>query len=108
MAVDAQAVTQAIDEYVNDVNEVFPVNRAYLFGSYAKHTSTKDSDVDVCFFSSSLDADDSIDIVAKLLGLARKYYPIANFEPHVFSTADLHTDNPFVKEVLRTGREIIR
>jgi predicted nucleotidyltransferase len=53
MVVDTQAVTQAIDEYVSDVNEVFPVDRAYLFGSYAKHTPTRHSDVDVCFFLDS-------------------------------------------------------
>jgi hypothetical protein len=28
-------------------------------------------------------------------------------EPHTFATYHLYNDNPFVKEVLRTGREIL-
>jgi predicted nucleotidyltransferase len=96
-----------IDEYVRDANKVLPVSRAYLFGSFAKGTSTEYSDVDVCFFSDGLNDSDSVDIVVKLLEVGRRYYPVANFEPHVFSTDDLYSDNPFVKEVLRTGHKLV-
>lgn len=34
-------------------------------------------------------------------------YDGAYFEPIVFETSELENDNPFVKEILRTGREIL-
>ncbi|MDR1388962.1 MAG: hypothetical protein LBJ31_03195 [Treponema sp.] len=42
----------------------------------------------------------------ELLGAAHEYLPDVVFEPHVFATRELANDNPFVKGVLRTGREI--
>jgi len=33
-------------------------------------------------------------------------YKWVHFEPIVFLTAELQNDNPFVKEILRTGREV--
>ena len=44
-------------------------------------------------------------VLKELLGLMRKYKGIF-FEPIVFPTAEIQNDNPFVKEILRTGREI--
>ena len=107
MAIDTEAVMRAVGEYIHDANEEFSVDGAYLFGSFAKGTPTEHSDVDICFFLSAPKDYDTLDTVVKLLEIGRKYYPVANFEPHVFATTDLHTDNPFVKEVLRTGRKII-
>jgi hypothetical protein len=40
-----------------------------------------------------------------LLSLARKYKDIC-IEPVAFTTADLYGDNPFVKEICSTGKEI--
>jgi hypothetical protein len=39
-----------------------------------------------------------------LLYLSSKYQ--LGIEPNVFEVSDLYNDNPFVKEVLRTGIEI--
>ncbi|MCL1893028.1 MAG: nucleotidyltransferase domain-containing protein [Holophagaceae bacterium] len=40
-----------------------------------------------------------------VLGLSHRFKD-AFFEPLVFETSELENDNPFVKEILRTGREI--
>jgi hypothetical protein len=45
-------------------------------------------------------------MTVRLLELSEKYNPEVCFEPHCFHTPELENDNPFVKEVLRTGREI--
>jgi hypothetical protein len=37
--------------------------------------------------------------------MTRKYRGV-DIEPHAFPTSELQNDNPFVKEILRTGREI--
>jgi len=41
----------------------------------------------------------------KLMRLLRKYRGV-DIEPHVFPTSEMKMDNPFVKEILRTGKEI--
>ena len=106
MAVDIETVNRAVSDYVADVKNVMPIDRAFIFGSYVKGTARDDSDIDLCFFSDSFKNQRSVDIMMKLMRLSRKY-PAIDIEPHVFPTSELENDNPFVKEILRTGREII-
>jgi predicted nucleotidyltransferase len=107
MAPDYEAVNHAVRQYVADVRQAMPIDKAVLFGSYAKRTASEWSDVDVCFFSERFAHERTVDIVTDLLGIAGKYHPDICFEPRAFLTSDMYNDNPFVKEVLRTGREII-
>jgi predicted nucleotidyltransferase len=105
MAVDYETVEQTVSSYVADVKSAMPIDRAFLFGSYAKGTATEQSDIDVCFFSHSFEDMQSLDIMKSLFRLTRKYKGI-DIEPRGFATSELENDNPFVKEILRTGREI--
>lgn len=105
MAVNNETITQTIDSYVEDVKNAMPIDRVYLFGSYAKGTADKHSDIDLCFFSESFENQDTIEIVKVLFRMTRKYKGM-DIEPHAFPTSDLTADNPFVKEILRTGREL--
>ncbi|MDR1705393.1 MAG: nucleotidyltransferase domain-containing protein [Clostridiales bacterium] len=106
MAVDYEAANKTVKSYVADVKSAMPIDYAYLYGSYAKGTATEHSDIDICFFSRSFENLTSVEIMSKLFRLTRKYKGI-DIEPHGFPTSDLTNDNPFVKEILRTGREII-
>ena len=105
MAVDFETVNQLVENYANDVRLVLPVDKVVLFGSYAKGTATEQSDIDICFFLDNFGDKRRIDILKELLSLTRKYKGIF-FEPIVFPTAEMQNDNPFVKEILRTGKEI--
>jgi predicted nucleotidyltransferase len=105
MAVDIETVNTAAKDYANKVRRIMPVDRAMLFGSYAKGNATEQSDVDICFFLQDYGGKRSVDIVAALLGLTDGSSGVY-IEPHVFPTSELFNDNPFVKEILRTGREI--
>ena len=105
MAVDFEAVNINIKNYVNDVRNAMPVEKAVLFGSYAKGTATEQSDIDICFFLESFGGKRRLDIIKELLALMRAYKGIY-FEPIAFPSAELYNDNPFVKEILRSGREI--
>jgi predicted nucleotidyltransferase len=98
-------VTRLAESYANDVRRVLPVRRALLYGSYAKGTATARSDVDVCFFLDGYGGKRRVDIIRELLGLTRAYKDVF-FEPIAFAADDMQDDNPFVKEILRTGREI--
>jgi predicted nucleotidyltransferase len=105
MAVDFEAVNQTVINYVADVKNAMPIDRAFLFGSYAKGTATEQSDIDVCFFSQSFENLQPLDVMTQLFRLTRKYKGV-DIEPRGFPTSELTNDNPFVKEILRTGQEI--
>lgn len=46
-----EAISEFIAEYLNDLRQEIPVEKAVLFGSYAKGNYRKDSDVDLAIFS---------------------------------------------------------
>ena len=105
MVVDNEAINQVIEDYVGEVRSAIPIDKVYLFGSYAKGTADKHSDIDLCFFSGSFENQDTIEIVKMLFRMTRVYKGM-DIEPHAFATSDLETDNPFIKEILRTGKEL--
>jgi predicted nucleotidyltransferase len=104
-AVDIETVKQTVRSYVSDVKNAMPIDKVFLFGSYAKGTAADGSDVDLCFFSHSFENQRSVDIITRLLGFTRKYNDL-DIEPHAFPTSEIQNDNPFVKEILRTGVEV--
>jgi predicted nucleotidyltransferase len=106
MALDVETVMDTVEKYVADVKNIYPIDKVYLYGSYAKGTQRWDSDVDLCFFLRGIDSRQSTDVGITLLGMTRKYDPRICIEPRVFPVSELGNDNPFVKEVLRTGYEI--
>jgi predicted nucleotidyltransferase len=106
MAVDFEAVTQLCRQYADDVRRAMPVDKVMLFGSYAKGTANAQSDIDICFFLDNYGGKRRMDVIVDLLGLMHRYKRVP-FEPIVFETSELENDNPFVKEILRTGTEIL-
>jgi predicted nucleotidyltransferase len=109
MAVDVKAVMKVVEQYIADVKNVFPIHTAYLYGSYANGNPQWDSDVDLCFFLHGNIPEASpaeLPIGVALLGMTRKYDPRICIDPRVFPASELHNDNPFVKEIVRTGREV--
>jgi len=104
--VDFEAVTRVCRQYADDVRCAMPVDKVMLFGSYAKGTADERSDIDICFFLDNYGGKRRMDILKDLLMLMRSYKRVP-FEPIVFETSELKNDNPFVKEILRTGKEIL-
>ena len=104
MAVDYEAIRNEARVYVEDVRRHLPVDRAYLFGSYAKGMADERSDVDVAFFLRDYGGKTRFDIGVQLLKFCRLYK--SYFEPLVFETSEMDRGNPFVNEILRTGVEI--
>lgn len=48
-----QKINKAITEYINALKKEIPVERAVLYGSYAKGNAKKDSDIDLAIISST-------------------------------------------------------
>jgi len=106
MAYDNETINKTISNYVADVKNAVSIDRVFLFGSHAKGTATEHSDIDVCFFSHSFENLPSIAIMKLLFRLTRNYKGF-DIEPRGFPTSELENDNPFVKEILRTGKEVV-
>jgi predicted nucleotidyltransferase len=83
-----------------------PIDKVYLYGSYAKGNPRDDSDVDLCFFSEDFSSRQKWDVLAELFYIKTKYDWELLIEPNAFPTSIIEKGNPFVEEVLRTGREI--
>jgi predicted nucleotidyltransferase len=50
MAIDIEEMSQKARCFAEDVKQVMPVDKAILFGSYAKGYATEFSDVNISFF----------------------------------------------------------
>jgi predicted nucleotidyltransferase len=79
------------------------VKRIFLFGSYAKGTSNSDSDIDIAVILEGLN--NTQDELIKLMKFRRNIDD--RIEPHPFDNKNFNTDNPFAKEILEKGIEII-
>ena len=106
MAFDYEAVKQIVDQYVAEVRAALPIDKVYLYGSYANGTAQWDSDVDLCFFSYNFASHDIMRVIGRLYELKRRYNKYICLEPNAFPMSEIDNDNPFVKEILRTGAEI--
>jgi len=106
MVTDIETVITIAQQYIADVKKAMPIDKVYLYGSYAKGMQQKNSDVDICFFSQAFESRRNLDVLTELFYLKIKYDKEIIIEPYAFPVSELYNDNPFVKEILRTGREI--
>ena len=107
MARDIETINRIAREYASDVSLELPIDKAILFGSYAKDTATELSDVDICFFLKSYNGKRKVDLVTQILGIGGEKYCRVGFEPIVFETSEIQRGNPFVLEILATGIELL-
>ena len=107
MAVDFKEMNQKARSFAEDVKKVMPVDKAILFGSYAKGYATELSDVDICFFLKDYNGKRRVEIIAELLGMGGDKYPDVPFEPLVFKSTEIQQGNPFVREILAEGIELL-
>lgn len=79
------------------------IRDVYLFGSYAQGTPHENSDIDVAIVSDDFEGDrfDDMKRLHKFM-----IQTSVDLEPHPFKTEDFTPDNPFVEEILRTGKRI--
>jgi predicted nucleotidyltransferase len=109
MALDLETVIEKAKAYAEDAKRILPVEKVVLYGSYAKGTAKPHSDIDICFFLKDFGGMGHIEICQRLLKTLREngYYGRCDFEPYALEMEDIPRDNPFAKEILRTGIEIL-
>lgn len=81
-----------------------PIQAAYLFGSWAKGTQHKNSDIDICVVSPTFR---SWEQKVRTLGNAQ-YEDFLVIEPHGYHPKDFKpSENPVAQEILKHGIRLI-
>lgn len=102
---DKKIIYQKIKEYAEVLQENgINVWRMYLFGSRLKNKFTPESDIDLAIFLNKDNIDGFREDV-QLMHLRRKVD--LRIEPHAFAMSDFDETNPFIKEIVKTGKRII-
>lgn len=99
---DKSEAVNIAQKYIINVNRKFHVEKAYLFGSFAKGTQHSDSDIDLAIVFQNVD--DIIEMQISLLQLRSEDDLL--IEPHPFLHRDFNFSNPLVAEILKDGIEL--
>ena len=81
-----------------------PIKHSYLFGSVVTNKNTEFSDIDIALISdifTGFGYDDRKKINPYIIKIN------SCIEPHPFTSSEFTENNPFAKEVIRTGIKII-
>ena len=96
-------IMKSINKYIEKISKYYKIETIILFGSYAKGTQNKDSDIDIAIISS--DFKDIFDDMADLIGYTWKID--TRIEPHPISKEDYDKiATPFIQEVINTGIKV--
>jgi len=104
MAALPREVEQKIRKYLDALRENnINIQRAVVFGSFARGTYDEWSDIDIAIVSDIFIGDRIAD-KSKVRRITLQIGSDIELAP--FAPADFNEDNPFVKEILLTGIEI--
>jgi predicted nucleotidyltransferase len=81
------------------------IDKAFLYGSYAKETETKESDIDLLIVSKQFDKNDDY-LIGKIWALTKKIN--SKIEPYIIGLDRFKTDDtsPLIQLVKKEGLEI--
>lgn len=97
-------INKTIEDYLSALKKnSIPIKEAFLFGSYAKGNFTKWSDIDIALVS-DIFAGDRIDDKDKIRSITLSIS--SEIEVMPFAPKDFNLQNPFVKEIVKTGVRI--
>ena len=99
---DKREAQKIAEKYIRIISEKYIVEKAIMFGSYAKGTNHPDSDIDLAIIIKNVK--DIIDTQINLLKLRND--DLLFIEPHPFNEGDFNTSDPFASEIIKNGIEI--
>jgi DNA polymerase sigma len=104
MAAIPEEVRTGVSKYLNRLRQEIPIEKAMLFGSYAKGNFDSGSDVDLAIFSDYFQGMRRVDGIAFLL--SRAVDIDLDLEPLPFTYEDYAERVGLVDEIIRTGIEM--
>jgi len=100
---DQNAAFEIVNKYLQKIkSENISIEGAYIFGSYARGTFHKDSDIDLALVFTDLH--DRIFLQTELLKLGRDFNYI--IEPHPIDKTDFNHSHPLAHEILGSGIKV--
>ena len=96
---DKSKALETVQRYLKKIAGKYQIESAIIFGSYARDTQNKDSDIDLAIIFKSVD--DIIDLQIDLMKMRTDDDLL--IEPHPFSEKDFEISNPVVSEILKNG-----
>ena len=101
---DQKRAFEIVKEYLAYLKEnKYNIQKAYIFGSYAKGNFHEDSDIDLAIVLKNLS--NSFTMQIQLMKLSRKFD--SRIEPHPLDAEIFDKSHPFAYEILSTGIEIV-
>lgn len=95
-------ILKKVEKYIKEISKLYNIQGVYLFGSCAKGTNHKDSDIDVAII---INSDNNIfDLMVELMMLTQNID--LRIEPHPIKVKDFEEGNPFVQEIIDTGIKV--
>lgn len=98
-------IKNVVENYLKDLSSEIHIDKAVLFGSYAKGNYDTDSDVDLAIFSDFFKDMDRIESIKFLLKRARKFRGV-DLQPVSFTKHDYEERLGIVEEIIKTGVEL--
>lgn len=98
-------IKDIIRKYLSKLNKNnIPIKQAVLFGSYATGKYNKWSDIDIALVSDIFTGDriNDKDKIRSITLSVSSEIEVIPFPPH-----DFNSDNPFAKEILKTGIKLV-
>lgn len=97
-------VTHKIQSFLHEIQKKYSNVQAYIYGSFAKGTSHKWSDIDLAIISPDF-ADDILEDRLYLMRLAASIDD--RIEPHPFKKELFNLNDPLVDEIQKNGIKIL-
>ncbi len=96
-------IDKAINRYAELVKKTLPVEMIILYGSYARGTENRNSDIDIAVVVNDLD-EDYLDVSARLYSLCREIN--SDIEPKLIIRKDNRSG--FLESILKYGKIIYK
>ena len=101
---DKNRAFEIVKDYLRFLREnQYEIQKAYIFGSYAKGNFDEDSDIDLAIVLENIS--NTFTTQVQLMKLSRKFD--SRIEPHPLEKENFNSSNPFAHEILSTGIEVV-
>ena len=105
MAYSKDEVIALIRTFVEDLRRDFPINRAFLFGSYARGQIKDYSDIDLALICPAITSANSFELNQKIFHRAMLFN--VELEPICFSPEEFEQEQlPIIQDIKQSGVEI--
>ena len=98
-----QTIIDKARRYIMLIPKDMELQKAYIYGSYAKGNANEDSDIDIALIMGRLD--DFFKTQIELMRLRREVD--LRIEPHPIAISDFNNSNPMAGDIIKTGMMLI-